>query len=120
MRNGQHQLLARHQQVFGTATGYLQFSFITVTARHVAPYQHQEESCQQYSPHSHSGNGTRRTLTNLLLIFGLSTGTLKRFFLVILQQAVDSCRKHMVHPPQVVVTPPYDNAVGTFFLGNLA
>ena len=39
MRDGQHQLLAHGQQVFGLAAGFLQLAPVAVVAGDVAPYQ---------------------------------------------------------------------------------
>ena len=46
--DGKHHLLARGQQVLGTAAGFFQFAAIAVAARNVAPYDYQEKDGKQF------------------------------------------------------------------------
>lgn len=48
--DGKHHLLARGQQVLGTAAGFFQFAAIAVAARNVAPYDYQEKTESSTAP----------------------------------------------------------------------
>ena len=67
--DGQHQFFTRHQQVFGTAFGFFQFSAVVVAASDVPPYQDQEENSQNHGDNGDSCHCADRALADVFLLY---------------------------------------------------
>ena len=98
--NGKHHLLARGQQVLGTAAGFFQFAAIAVAARNVAPYDYQEKDGKQHRTDGNAADCLNGVMAYGLLVLRLFAGTLQGFLFVAFQQTVDTGGQHPVHALQ--------------------